>query len=216
MTLCRTKVIVFHGQLKLHESKNRLKMRANTCTKLPLLFPVGWISRRAQKGFWPVELDPFSFHLLPSHIVCYSATSFFIEVMLVVAAAVFLNTSVRKLILLERKALHAKRSVPYLSWTVANWAGSAGLLTLSPFLGQHGGMMTGSRISWGCLKSPISQESFLHTVLPNQTSPLALDANGAAVPLVLHHACARQSLLPMSIPCAQHGVMLRSHLTKMS
>lgn len=76
--------------------------------------------------------------------------------------------------------------------------------------------MTGSRISWGCLKSPISQESFLQTVLPNQTSPLALDANGPAVPLVLHHACARQSFLPMSIPCAQHGVMLRSHLTKMS
>lgn len=120
--------------------------------------------------------------------------------MLVVVAAVFLNTSGRKLILLERQALHAKRSFPYLSWTVANWAGSAGLLTLSSFLGQHGGMI-GSRISWGYLKSPISQESFLHTVLPKQTSPLALDANGATIPLLLYHACAKQSLLPISIPC---------------
>lgn len=42
---------------------------------LPSPFQKGWISKRAQRGFWTEEHGPPSFHRRPSHIVCYSVTS---------------------------------------------------------------------------------------------------------------------------------------------
>lgn len=118
MTLCRTKVIVFHGQLKLHEY---VKKCVQTHTQNYLCF-FQWgefqdVHKRVSDRWSLIHFLSISFH----HTLSVTRQPhFFIEVILVVAAAVFLNTSVRKLILLERKALHAKRSVPYLSWTVAN------------------------------------------------------------------------------------------------
>lgn len=147
---------------------------------LPLPSPEGWISIRAQKGFWSEELGPSSFHLLPSHIVCYSATSLSQEVplTLVRVAAKFLIFKTEKKVLPETKTLHAKRSSPSLSCTVANWGGGLGLLLLSFFAGQHWGIMLSSRIRRGYLKSPISFCLQCAGRLPSPVFPNQSDSSG--------------------------------------
>lgn len=121
---------------------------------LPLPFQVEWISRRVQKGFWTEELGPSSFRLPPPHIVCYSATSFWQQVMLTIVgtATEILIFKTENWLCLKGGVITHNAVFPYLSCTVANWGGSAGLLTLSSFPGQHGGIMVSSRISWGYLK----------------------------------------------------------------
>lgn len=99
---------------------------------LPLPFPEGWISRRAQKGFCTEELGPSLFHLPPPHIVCCSAASFLQDVTLLQTAASISLFRREDAFLPGIKLLHPERQFSrYRSCAMANLSGSAGLLSVT-------------------------------------------------------------------------------------
>lgn len=177
---------------------------------LPLLFPAGWISRRARKGFWTEALGPSSSHLPPSRTACYSVTSLLHEVTLVN------GLRLQRQIPPERVSPNAKtRSFPYRSCTAANWGGGAGGLSASP--AKHGGIMVSSRISGGYFEVDI----FLPRVrrAPSSApgspiSPLATDANAATILLLWQGACAAVTRIHIRVPrrCCLHRCPEYLHL----